>query len=108
MIHAMKRIFVPIFVFLNKAIFTAADRFKRFEPRGELARTKPLGIKLGICIGFENKLARGIEFSCDKEFLLAWIRCYCGFIDTFRNYDEKPVAKVTNRLSRRPAKRQIP
>jgi len=37
-----------------------------------------------------------------------YFRYYCGFCDTFRNNDEKPVAKVTNRLSRRPAKRQIP
>src|SRR6476619_4514803 len=71
MVHAMKCILVPIFILLDKSILTAADGFKRFEPRGEVARTKPLRIKLWICIRFENKLARGIEFSRDKEFLLA-------------------------------------
>src|SRR5689334_10281903 len=72
MVNSMKCKLVPIFIPLDKSIFATADGFERFERRGEVAWTQPLAINFRVCIRLENKLARRIKLSCDKQFLFAW------------------------------------
>src|SRR5688572_23935837 len=78
MIDTMEPELIAIVIFLNKAPLSTADRFESFEGRAQIARSEPTNIDIRVGVSLEDKLARGIKFSSNKELLFARLRRnYC-------------------------------
>src|SRR6266581_5657395 len=69
--HAMESILSAVLVFVDVSPHGSASRFECLESHCESSWSKPLSVELGVCVCFEDKLARCVKFPCDEELLLA-------------------------------------
>src|SRR6266566_2017763 len=72
--HAMESILSAVLVFVDVSPHASASRFEFLESHCESSWSKPLSVELGVCVCFEDKLARCVKFPCDEELLLARFR----------------------------------
>src|SRR5437870_13610637 len=67
----MESILSAVLVFVDVSPHASASRFKFLAPHCEPSWSKPLSVELGVCVCFEDKLARCVKLPCDEELLLA-------------------------------------
>src|SRR5947209_19991541 len=67
----MESILSAVLVFVDVSPHASASRFKFLEPHCEPSWSKPLSVELGVCVCFEDELARCVKLPCDEELLLA-------------------------------------
>src|SRR2546425_4172479 len=67
----MESILSAVLVFVDVSPYASASRFEFLESHCESSWAQPLRVELGVCVCFEDKLARCVKLPCDEELLLA-------------------------------------
>src|SRR2546428_13060789 len=82
----MESILSAVLVFVDVSPHASASRFKFLEPHCEPSWSRPLSVELGVCVCFEDELARCVKLPCDEELLLARFRSNFCLIHLFSQH----------------------